>query len=236
MEGFSEVRRCITRFIVTFRRLYRTSYQWCKTWLFRLTIVSIFLGFNLLQTDAAPFVIAVDYTAQAQISWQHTLERQRAQKIFKIRNENIWLLYVIESKAREYDVPVSIAYALAAVESNYNPSGFNRNKNNTIDEGLFQLNSANRKFFTKTFWKKDYDYNPYNPDHSAQIGLAYLRYLYNHFQAWDRAIAAYNCGINRVTRNTIPVSTKTYVQLIMMYSYIIEKGKAPIAFPYRKEQ
>lgn len=87
----------------------------------------------------------------------------------------------------EKDVPVNIAFALAFVESSFNPEAENSNSsNNTVDRGLFQLNSA-------TFRGQSIDWN--NPYESANHGLNYLNTKKDNYGSWESAIIMYNAGV-----------------------------------------
>ncbi|UKI53636.1 MAG: transglycosylase SLT domain-containing protein [Treponema sp.] len=50
----------------------------------------------------------------------------------------------ILEEAEKNDIPLSLAFALAYTESHYNVNAVNKNRNSSIDRGLFQLN--NRSF------------------------------------------------------------------------------------------
>lgn len=91
---------------------------------------------------------------------------------------------------QQYDVPYEIAYGIATVESNW------RNiEGATGDIGIFQLNPNYIEYFADMYWEKSTSFDPWNPTHNIEIGVAYLRCLYerNNYD-WMKAIMAYNIG------------------------------------------
>lgn len=112
-------------------------------------------------------------------------------------------------EANTNDIPLSLAFALAYVESRYKATAVNKNTNSSIDRGLFQLNSLSFPKLTE----EDF----YDPDTSAKYGLQHLRYCLNLSGKEVTALAMYNAGTVRVKRNNTPKSTLNYVDSIMRY-------------------
>jgi soluble lytic murein transglycosylase-like protein len=104
----------------------------------------------------------------------------------------------ISKTATEYGVPVDIAIAIAETESGGYAKAVGNNKNGTQDLGLYQLNTQYIDLFCEQFWDIDKPFNPFNPYHSTYIGVQYLRWLYDMFGNWEKAIKAYNVGYTRV--------------------------------------
>lgn len=46
-----------------------------------------------------------------------------------------------QEAANRYSIPVALLYAIAKVESNFNPSAINQNQNGSSDHGLMQINN-----------------------------------------------------------------------------------------------
>ncbi|WP_461249086.1 transglycosylase SLT domain-containing protein, partial [Treponema sp. R6D11] len=69
------------------------------------------------------------------------------------------------------NVPPALAFSLCAEESGYNPRALNRNRNETVDRGLFQLNNAS---FPKLKIEDFYDTGV-----NARHGLLHLRWCLN---------------------------------------------------------
>ena len=117
-------------------------------------------------------------------------------------------LAILEN-ADKNDIPLSMAFALAYVESNFKPNAVNQNGNNTIDRGLFQLNSASFPRLTE----EDF----FNPHISAKYGMSHLRFCIDVAGNDVTALAMYNAGTNRVKNNSTPRSTLNYVGKIERY-------------------
>lgn len=115
----------------------------------------------------------------------------------------------ILAEASKNDIPLSLAFALAYVESRFKPSAVNRNQNSSIDRGLFQLNN-------NSFPKLNED-EFFNPEISAKYGLQHLRFCLDLAGKEVTALAMYNAGTNRVRKNNTPRSTLNYVDAIMRY-------------------
>jgi len=117
--------------------------------------------------------------------------------------------------ASVYNVPPALAFSLCAEESAYNPRALNHNKNQTIDRGLFQLNSAS---FPKLKIEDFFDSNI-----NASYGISHLRWCLNVAGTDVSALAMYNAGETRVRSVGTPKSTLDYVSRILRRQLEIEK-------------
>ena len=115
----------------------------------------------------------------------------------------------ILEEAEKNDIPLSLAFALAYTESHYNVNAVNKNRNSSIDRGLFQLN--NRSFPQL----KEEDF--FNPAVSAKYGMSHLRFCMNVAGNEVAALAMYNAGTNKVRADSTPQVTLNYVGKIMAY-------------------
>jgi len=115
----------------------------------------------------------------------------------------------ILENADKNDIPLSLAFALAYVESNYKASAVNTNTNYTVDRGLFQLNSASFPNLTEEEF--------FNPNTSAFYGMKHLRYCMDIAGNEITALAMYNAGAFRVKNNNTPQHTLNYVAKISKY-------------------
>ena len=67
------------------------------------------------------------------------------------------------------------------------------------------------------------DSDPYNPEHALIFQARYMQWLYDKLPHLDKATAAYNAGIGRITnygdswRELMPTETKQYVRRIRNY-------------------
>lgn len=107
------------------------------------------------------------------------------------------------------DIPLSLAFALAWTESRYNWKAQNTNKNQTVDRGLYQLNSTSFPALSEADF--------FNPYVSARNGLSHLRFCLDTAGNEIAALAMYNAGTTRVRSNGTPQSTLNYVSKIMDY-------------------
>lgn len=140
-------------------------------------------------------------------------------------------LTILEN-ADKNNVPLSLAFSLAFVESRFNPKAVNRNSNATVDRGLFQLNSAS---FPRLSEEEFFD-----PSVSARYGMIHLRWCMDLAGKGNdvTALAMYNAGTSRVRANKTPQHTLNYVAKISAYRARIESrfNSDIVAFydvPYR---
>lgn len=107
------------------------------------------------------------------------------------------------------DIPLSLAFSLAWTESKYNQSAQHTNKNQSVDRGLFQLNSTSFPALNESDF--------FNPYISARNGLSHLRFCLDTAGNEVAALAMYNAGTTRVRNNGTPQSTLNYVSKIVDY-------------------
>ena len=117
------------------------------------------------------------------------------------------------SQCLKYDVPVDLAFAIAAHESGFNPDAVKKNINSSgdivsIDRGLFQLNS-------KTFPNVDW----FNPKQNATYGIKYLRNRYEVAGSWEGAILLYNAGLY----SNLGPSTFAYMKKVLLIEKLIDE-------------
>lgn len=117
-------------------------------------------------------------------------------------------LAILEN-ADKNDIPLTLAFSLAYVESRFKSNAVNSNTNRTIDRGLFQLNSAS---FPKLTEEEFFD-----PKVSAKYGMSHLRYCMDVAGNDITALAMYNAGTARVKKNQTPQHTLNYVAKISNY-------------------
>lgn len=116
--------------------------------------------------------------------------------------------------AERYSIPLALLYAIAKVESNFDPNAVNRNTNKTSDHGLMQINSS---WFDKL--EKRYGIRRENvindPCTNVEVGAWILA---SNFQSkgrkWD-AVGAYNAGFserNKSIRSKYANKVKHYYE------------------------
>jgi len=121
---------------------------------------------------------------------------------------------VVLSNTVNFDIPPALAFALCWEESRYNPRAFNRNRNDTLDRGLFQLNSG-------TFPKLSVD-DFYDLEINARYGLSHLRWCLDNAGTDVAGLAMYNAGHNRVRSVGTPKTTLDYISRILKEQRRIE--------------
>lgn len=125
-------------------------------------------------------------------------------------------LAILEN-ADKNNIPLSLAFSLAYVESRFKVTAVNRNSNTTVDRGLFQLNSNS---FPKLSEEEFFD-----PAVSAKYGLSHLRWCMDVAGKGNEvtALAMYNAGTSRVKANKTPQQTLNYVAKITSYKAGLDK-------------
>ena len=121
----------------------------------------------------------------------------------------------ILSEAEKNDIPLSLAFALAHTESNYNARAVNKNSNTTTDRGLFQLNSNSFPDLTEADF--------FDPFVSSKYGMSHLKFCISTAGNEVSALAMYNAGTGRVRSNKTPQSTLNYVGKIMAYQKMLDQ-------------
>ena len=137
--------------------------------------------------------------------YRNKLTRPLVESFYTRVTANVEITDAILSGADSNDISLPLAFSLAWVESSFRVRALNYNSN-SIDRGLFQLNS-------RTFPNlKEEQF--YNPRINAEYGLAHFRYCIEVGKNEVVALAMYNAGVNRVRRGT-PYSTLHYVGKIL---------------------
>ncbi len=113
------------------------------------------------------------------------------------------------------NIPLALAFSLAHTESNYNVKAVHKNSNDTIDRGLFQLNSNS---FTK-LTEEDF----FNPQISSKYGMSHLRFCIDTAGNEVAGLAMYNAGTNKVRSNKTPQVTLNYVGSILEYQKMLDE-------------
>ena len=115
---------------------------------------------------------------------------------------------IIIRVANRYNVPLSLAFALAWKESKFVPTAVNYN-GNSVDRGLYQLNSLS---FPNVTSKQFFD-----PTINAEKGLGYLSQCLKDGGNEVVGLAMYNAGMSRVYRDGTPRVTLDYISTILKY-------------------
>jgi hypothetical protein len=122
----------------------------------------------------------------------------------------------ILENAGKYEVSPALAFALSWEESRFNPRAINcRNSDESIDRGLFQLNSRS---FPNIEINVFFDVN-----HNARYGISHLKHCLNLGGNETAALAMYNAGTGRVRDTGTPRVTLDYIHRILENKRRIEK-------------
>jgi soluble lytic murein transglycosylase-like protein len=153
-------------------------------------------------------VLAMNLYAVDVVFWE--------KKIVSTPTKDYALLKHIEKECKINDVPFPLVAALITAENSiWNPlaKGYNRSTQ-SYDWGLMQINSKYWASFVRDYGEKGVKYNAFNAKDSATIGIRHLRWLYTKTSNWTLAIVAYNCGLNRMLSNRIPMETIGYLEKV----------------------
>lgn len=119
---------------------------------------------------------------------------------------NRFISNIILEEAKRQNIPINLVFAIAKVESNFNPKAINHNHSSS-DYGLFQLNNSYRDWTNSEF---------FDIKKNTQEGIRYLKEMLILFNGDVlKAAAAYNAGPQRVIDNRIPKSTERYITKVL---------------------
>lgn len=163
----------------------------------------------------ASWAVGTDYSAPAvQEQWsslhENSIEREMQVTLdyFTEVTGSREIASVIIEAADMYDIPRTLALALAYKESSFDPMQVSANSK-SVDRGLFQLNSLSFPHMS--------DEEVFDPRINAQTGMSYLRYCWNRGGNATIALAMYNAGPTRVEEQGTPVFTMNYIHKIYLY-------------------
>ncbi len=127
---------------------------------------------------------------------------------------------MIEAEIDKHNMPHELKY-LPVIESALNPKAVSR----AGAKGLWQFMFATGKLYGLK--SNNYIDDRFDPLKATHAGLNYLRDLYNFFNRWDLAIAAYNCGPGNVKKAILRSGGKTDFWEIYRYLPRETRGYLP---------
>ncbi len=146
-----------------------------------------------------------------------------------IRRKNLYLP-TFEKYLKQYGIPDELKY-LSIVESGLRPEARSR----VGAEGLWQfMPSTGRMYGLNQSWYVD---ERRDPEKATEAACKYLKQLYNMFDDWELALAAYNTGPGNVRKairrsgykksfweiyNHLPRETRSYVPQFVAVLYTLE--------------
>ncbi|MDR2433215.1 MAG: lytic transglycosylase domain-containing protein [Treponema sp.] len=115
---------------------------------------------------------------------------------------------VILANAAAFDIAPALAFALGWEESRFNPRAVNnKNRDQSIDRGLFQLNSRS---FPRIEPQAFFD-----PKINAWNGMSHLRFCLDSGGSEIAALAIYNAGSGKIKSSGAPRQTLDYTNRIL---------------------
>jgi membrane-bound lytic murein transglycosylase D len=155
--------------------------------------------------------------------------RDREYTKMVMRRKNLYFP-IFEKYLKKYNLPDELKY-LSIIESGLNPRAISRAR----AVGLWQFMSATGKFYSlDNDWFID---ERMDPEKSTESACRYLRDLYNIFDDWELALAAYNTGPGNVKRAirrsgykrsfweiypNLPRETRSYVPQFVAITYAMK--------------
>jgi soluble lytic murein transglycosylase len=109
----------------------------------------------------------------------------------------------IRDASLRYGLDDALIRSVIRHESNYDPNAVSHKG----AMGLMQLMPATARSLGVAC--------PFDPRENVLGGTRYLRRMYDRFQSWSRAVAAYNAGPERVAAGRIPRETRRYVRNVL---------------------
>src|SRR5690606_16029392 len=110
---------------------------------------------------------------------------------------------LIQATLESYSLPIELYY-LAMIESGYVAHA----TSHASAVGAWQFMRSTGKRYG--LYVDNYVDERRDPIRSTEAAAKYLTDLYNVFQSWELALAAYNCGENRVLRAVMQGKTRNF--------------------------
>lgn len=110
----------------------------------------------------------------------------------------------------------------------------NKNKDGTVDVGMWQINSSNlrsmgsdnKKAFDIIYWPFDKAFEPFNWKHNTWIAIHHLADLYYQFGDYEKTYQAYNGGPTNVYNDKVSELAQSNSKIVMnTYKKITEELK-----------
>ena len=165
-------------------------------------------------------------------SYLTTYMIRKRDKAENILGRQVVYFPLFEKKLKEVDLPTDLKY-LSVVESALDPKAVSR----VGATGLWQFMPATGKYYGLEINSVVDERS--DPNRSTAAAAEYLKRLYERFDNWELAIAAYNSGGGRVSRaikrsrsknfwkvrRYLPRETRNYVPAFIAATYLIEHYK-----------
>lgn len=122
------------------------------------------------------------------------------------------LSLLFASVTASYNLPPNLINAVCKVESDYHITVIHQDDGNSASLGLCQIQpgtAAQMGFPGSTEYLMGVGVN-------ASVAAKYLRYQYNRYGSWDKAVLAYNAG-SYIVKNGKPINYKYLVKVRKAY-------------------
>ena len=147
------------------------------------------------------------------VLFENTRTRAGVRSFFAQVTGSVDIADAILTHAAEHEIPTSLAFSLAWVESRYVRRALNRNPS-SMDRGLFQLNSK-----TFPFLEEEQFFDPFI---NARYGLSHLRFCLDEGGNEIVGLAMYNAGTQGVRKGT-PFTTLHFVAAVVSHRDDLER-------------
>lgn len=151
----------------------------------------------LSQTDTdietAPSLLPTEIPVEEE---EEVAQFDRTEKIYDIPLDSDiqWYIYDI---CLNYGVKIDIALGTVYVESKFNPDCTNKNRNGSVDKGLFQINECNYEAL-----EKKYDgFDPMNIYQNIEAGIYLISEAMKHDATPTCYMMVYNMGAGGAKKN-----------------------------------
>ena len=159
-------------------------------------------------TDFPDYIVSIESEDPVAPLYRNQETKAACLDFFSALTGSDTIAHAILENSLRYEVPATLAFALAFEESRFHADALNHN-GNSVDRGLFQLNSRSFPDLSTAQF--------YDPEINAQYGLAHLHYCLNTGGNEVAALAMYNAGRTSVDHGVTPRRTLDYVSRILKY-------------------